>query len=195
MIMEKDELLDQETLFERYFDDALAIRAICDDRRFPVAYSPIFVSIHIQGAEHFRNPELDRELYDTVFDALLPGASEMIGTDPVSGTGTNEYVIDTHIFREGLEEIFIGDEIAEADDRLFRLTGARDYFRNQIANERKMYSDDEFREQMLTLYDFFIKPAIHDYSKEKIDIAFKRGRARDIIEAARSELDDEPSLD
>jgi len=170
--MDDDIFLNQEKLFSKYYHDALAIRAICDDKDFPAEYSPLFVNIHIKGEAYFRNLEKKTEHYEQVFKLLTPEAAEQLEK--------NMHKIKSEEAKKILKNICIGKKIENLDRYLEETTGMANFLSNQLKNQKRLYLEEEYREHMLALYIYFIKPYIHSYTDKMIENAFNRGRLQDI---------------
>ena len=170
--MNDDILLDQAKLFNRYYRDALVIRAICDDMEFPAEYSPIFVNIHIKGVEYFRGVEKQAAHFEKVFKLLSPEVAEQLEK--------NTEKIKSEEARKILKNICIGKKIEDLDRYLEETTGVADFLSNQLRNQKKLYLEEDYREHMLALYIFFVKPYIGCYTDKMIEKAFYRGRIQDI---------------
>jgi hypothetical protein len=172
VFMDLDNGSEQNDFFDRYFQDALIIRAICDDFNFPAEYSPVFVNIHIRGPEHFRSPPLPGEHYKIVFDFLDPSFDN--GIKKILSEMGNTPVKDL------LNKLCVKNKVRELDQLLKNNEGKSNYLSNQIQMIKKLYFDFTFMEQMIALYTFFVKPYIKEYNDEKIARAFQKAKIRDI---------------
>jgi hypothetical protein len=165
--MNNDTLLDQDLLFQTYFKDGLKIRAICDDLNYPAEYSPVFVNIHIRGAEHFRKPALTEEQLKQVFYYLSPEAQQQLRDSRLEK--------ETDLKKE-LSHVFIGGELERADQYLAEHTGVSRFFRNQLENTEKLYFDTAYREKMIELYEKTVKPLLTQYDDLKVEATFAKVR-------------------
>jgi hypothetical protein len=166
--------MNSDDFFKKHFEDAKRIRAICDDLRFPVEYSPVFVNIHIRGIDHFKSPPLPIEYYRKIFSFLNP-ESDMEIPDVQPENQDNPFV-------ERILDLNIRENVKEWDKIMENNNIRSKFFTNQLKMMERMYTDVDFRTHMIALYRFFVQPIIHEYDDEKIRKAFYRGIINDINE-------------
>ncbi|MBN2735672.1 MAG: hypothetical protein JXR70_01745 [Spirochaetales bacterium] len=185
--MENDILMSMDDLFDRYFHEALAIRAICDDKDFPAEYSPVFVSIHVRGIEYFQNLDNSDNGYEAVFKFFDPEVTKRITSELDN--------IESSEAKNIVSNICLGGEIEQLDQHLAETEGVANFLSDMIDNQKKLYMVEEFRSHMLALYRFFIKPNIASYTEEKIKAAFQRGRINDAIKRHRKAFENDQEQD
>jgi len=170
--MDVNSSLSQTEFFDKYYKDALIIRAICDDFNFPAEYSPVFVNIHVRGPEHFLSPPLPRECYKIIFQYLNPSSKDYI-KDIFSK-------IEDGPVKKHLKEMSINNRIEELEKTLPDNGKDSAYLSSQLKNIEKLYFDKDYMNHMITLYRFYVKPYIEEYDDKKIKRAFRKGMIRDI---------------
>jgi hypothetical protein len=157
---------NQEEFFSKYYDDGLRIRAICDDLDYPSEYFPVLLNIHIKGSKHFYNKE-KQDVHKIAYKMLMPESQEMLLKSRLKK--------DNHI-KALFSKIIIGGELKRADDYLLSEAGVENFFKNQLININRMYTDEYYRKKMIKIYEENVKQLIYLYDEERINKAFERGR-------------------
>lgn len=181
--MKDDILLNHDKLFDRYFQEALAIRAICDDLEFPPEYSPIFVNIHVRGIEHFDVNDEDRKKFKQVFDLFDPMVQDKLDRQLEK--------MNSEESKDMLSNLCPGGQIKDMDNYLAETENVNGFLRNQLENLKRMYFEEDYCAHMVALYTFYIKPFIESYDEVKIQKAFHKGRIRDMVKKLKQKKYDD----
>jgi hypothetical protein len=163
----KENMMKYDELHSRYFENGLKIRAICDDLAYPEEYAQILLYIHIRGTDHYSNK--------TVMKTMAKIIEEYYHPDKEIKLKESSFNSNNHI-KSMYSDIIIGKQLEYADNYLSEKENKNGFFSKQISNILRLYTDTDFREKMLNIYEKNIKKLLKLYNKEKIEKAFKRAR-------------------
>ena len=158
--MSEDILLDQDALFNTYYQDGLKIRAICDDLNYSMQDFQVFMAIHVRGPEFFING--NKELAKKVYKLLKPSIQKKLFSDKES------------FAYKKLSEIFINKNLKEIEEK-----NNCNFFTTQLDNIYRLHIDEDYRADMLIIYINDIVPLMKQYDQVKINAAFARGRKKE----------------
>jgi hypothetical protein len=158
--------------FERYFDDAMRIYAICGDEALSDDEARLLTYMHAKGCEsgkgvdYFADPS---EYDDTALEIMI--GETILTEQAVTPAGDVVTIADPFTAT-------IGERIRSLDESLKEEHGFENRFCGELHRRMRLYRDPEFRTRMMDVYKEKIAPKIFGYSQEKLQGAFERYRAK-----------------
>jgi hypothetical protein len=159
-------------IVDRYFDDAARIYAICGDENLSDDEARLLTYIHVKaqenpnGLDFLDDPDgIDRD----ALRAMLGDCT--IAETMVAKDGTVVYV-GGDLFPE------IGRSIASIDAAYHLELGMENRISGELRNRLRLYTDDAFREKMVSLYRKKIAPRIFSTGKEAVIRSFRSYREK-----------------
>ena len=166
---EKDMIMD---FFERYFEDAIRIYAICGDENLSDDEARLLTYIHVKALENPHGLDFLDDPEETDRDAL----NIMLGDCALA---------ETMLAKDGTVVSLGSDFFPEMNRAIDSMDAAyRDELgmENRLSGElrirRRLYEDREFRKRMVALYAEKISPRIFSCDKAVIERSFKAFRER-----------------
>jgi hypothetical protein len=168
--------MKQENGGGEYFEDALKIHAICVDVNLSENDARLLTYMHAKGMESGLG--IDYFTYPPDQDA--EALEIMLGYS--KGTLRLPSVIsldeDGH---KALDLILnISSKINKLDMLLAKELGMENRLTGELRNRLKLYKNQEFCHEMISMYKEKIVPQMNNYNKEKVDNAFTRFREQQV---------------
>lgn len=169
--------MDTDHFFQLYYEDTLRIHAICDDLELSRDDAKLYSLIHLkclekgEGTNYFRK---EQPIDVKALEIMLGEA----GMDNILAKIEEESPEQAQSVRDNLACLRRMDAEARQNH------GLESPIFNELCYRKRLYTEEEFREEKLKIYETEILPRIPEYDDKKVEEAFKRARER---EKAREE--------
>ncbi len=161
-----------ENIFDKYFDDAMRIHAICAERLVPDEDAKLLTYMHVKGCESGRGIEYFTSPAEVDAEAI----GILLGNTDQS---TTHQFLENSAHEPGAQSILaLPGRISALDAQFTTDHGIENPLGSELRNRLRLYTDHSYRDNKIALYREHIESRIESFSRERVRKAFRAYRQR-----------------